>query len=97
MQYDLVIKNGNILDGTGNPHYLADVAIQNGKIAKIAKDIKGGKQIIDATGLTVTPGFIDSHSHADNAVLDYPDLIERSSRELPPPSAVSVVLPLLLL
>ncbi|MBQ7796160.1 MAG: D-aminoacylase [Lachnospiraceae bacterium] len=77
MQYDLVIKNGNILDGTGNPHYLADVAIQNGKIAKIAKDIKGGKQIIDATGLTVTPGFIDSHSHADNAVLDYPDLIEK--------------------
>lgn len=77
MQYDLVIKNGNIIDGTGNPHYLSDVAIQNGKIAKIAKDIEGGKQIIDAKGLTVTPGFIDSHSHADNAVMDYPDLIEK--------------------
>jgi len=77
MQYDLVIKNGNILDGTGNPHYIADIAIKNGKIVRIAKFIEDGKQTIDATGLTVTPGFIDSHSHADNSVLDYPDLVEK--------------------
>ncbi|MBQ2696921.1 MAG: D-aminoacylase [Clostridia bacterium] len=75
--YDLVIKNGKIIDGTGSPSFWADIAIENGKIAKIDKRIEGGKEVIDATGLTVTPGFVDSHGHADNAFLEYPDLIEK--------------------
>ena len=77
--YDIIIKNGQIIDGSGMPAYLADIAIQNGKIARIGKGLSGDEntKIIDAKGLTVTPGFIDSHSHADSAVLTYPDQIEK--------------------
>lgn len=75
--YDLIIKNGRIIDGTGSPSYFADVAIKDGKIARIAKEIEGGDQIIDARGLVVTPGFIDSHSHSDSLLLKYPDQIEK--------------------
>ena len=75
--YDLVIKNGRIIDGTGSPSYLADVAVKDGKIARIGKAIENGRQIIDARGLVVTPGFIDSHSHSDKAILTYPDQREK--------------------
>ena len=75
--YDLVIKNGHILDGTGKPLFLSDIAVSGGKICRIARDIEGGSKVIDAEGLVVTPGFIDSHSHSDNAMLTYPDQIEK--------------------
>ena len=75
--YDLIIKNGKIIDGTGSPYYRSDIAIKDGKIAKIAKNLKGAKEIIDAKGLTVTPGFIDSHSHSDSSLLTFPDLKEK--------------------
>jgi len=71
--YDLIIKNGKIIDGTGSPALLADVAVNGGKIVRVARGIKeDAAQVIDASGLAVTPGFIDSHSHADSAVLKYP-------------------------
>ena len=75
--YDLVIKNGKIIDGTGSPSYLSDIAISGGKICRIAKGIEGGSKVINAEGLVVTPGFIDSHSHSDNAMLTYPDQTEK--------------------
>lgn len=75
--YDFVIKNGRIIDGTGSPAYWSDLAIKDGKIARIAKNITGGKKTIDANGLTVTPGFIDSHSHSDSSVLTFPDQVEK--------------------
>lgn len=76
--YDLIIKNGAIVDGTGSPAYHCDVAISNGKITRIARNIiDESKEYIDAQGLTVTPGFIDSHSHSDNAMLEFPDMIEK--------------------
>lgn len=75
--FDTVIKNGFVIDGTGSPGYYSDVAIKDGKIVKVEKNIKGEKNIIDATGLTVTPGFIDSHSHSDNAMLTFPDMTEK--------------------
>ena len=74
--FDLVIRNGTIVDGTGNPGFRGDVAINGGKIAAIGKGLEG-REMIDASGLTVTPGFIDSHSHADKATLAYPDLREK--------------------
>ena len=74
--YDLVIKNGTIIDGSGDDGYVSDIAISGGRIVCISKSLDG-KKIIDASGLTVTPGFIDSHSHADNAMTDYPDMIEK--------------------
>src|SRR5262250_2144208 len=68
--YDVVIANGRIVDGSGNPWFYADLAIKNGYIAKIGKiDPKAGKRVIDATGMVVTPGFIDLHTHTDNPIL----------------------------
>ena len=76
--YDILIKNGEILNGTGSPSIRAQIAIQDGKIVKIARKITGeAKTVIDATGLTVTPGFIDSHSHSDNSLITFPDLAEK--------------------
>ena len=63
--WDLVIKNAKIIDGTGNPHYWGDVAVQNGKIAAIGKHLKNGLREIDAKGMVLAPGFINSHSHGD--------------------------------
>ena len=70
--YDLIIKNGTVIDGTGVDGYIADVAIQDSKIAAISKKLSDASTIIDATGLVVTPGFIDSHSHADKNLLYFP-------------------------
>lgn len=77
--YDLLIKNGTLIDGSGAAPFAADLAIQNGKIAKIAPsiDLSEAAKAIDATGLTVTPGFIDSHSHSDRAILTWPDQKEK--------------------
>ena len=75
--FDLIIKNGKIIDGTGGPAYFSDVALKDGKIVRISKHLSQAKQIIDAKGLTVTPGFIDSHSHNDQNILKYPDQIEK--------------------
>ncbi len=73
-QLDLVIVNGRILDGSGNPWYLADVGIANGKIAEIGKiDPARAKEKIDAKGLIVAPGFIDVHTHLEGAIEQVPD------------------------
>lgn len=66
-RYDVVIKNGMILDGTGNPFFVADVAIRGEMIVEIgAIDAAFARRVIDATGMYLTPGFIDMHSHSAN-------------------------------
>ena len=75
--YDIIIKNGTVIDGSGNEGFPADVAIKNGKIAKIGLDLGDAKQVLDAKGLVVTPGFIDSHSHADRSIFISPEQIEK--------------------
>ena len=65
MGYDLVIKNGTVVDGTGAARYQADVAIAGGKVAEIGKVTEGAKRTIDAHGLVVAPGFVDPHTHYD--------------------------------
>ncbi len=68
--YDVVITNGKIFDGTGNPWFYADLAIKNGKIVKIGRvDAKSARRVIDARGLAVAPGFIDMHTHTDLTAL----------------------------
>ena len=71
--YDIVIQNAFVLDGTGAEGFVCDVAIRDGKIAKLAQGITDAAKVINARGLTLTPGFIDSHSHYDMAVLKDPD------------------------
>ncbi len=65
-EYDLIIKNGEVFDGTGGPSVRADVAVKDGIIAKVASSIEGeADRIIDAEGRIVTPGFVDVHTHYD--------------------------------
>jgi N-acyl-D-aspartate/D-glutamate deacylase len=68
MSYDVLIKNGTVVDGTGAPRQRADVAIAGGKIAAIGKVTEGAKRVIDASDLVVTPGFVDPHTHYDAQV-----------------------------
>ncbi len=64
--YELVVRGGKVVDGTGNPWFYADVALQGDRIATIGRVPAGtGKREIDAKGLVVVPGFIDMHSHSD--------------------------------
>lgn len=69
--FALLIRNGKIVDGTGNPWFHGDVGIKDGKIAALGKlNGRSASRTIDATGLAVTPGFIDMHNHSDDAVLE---------------------------
>ncbi len=65
MPYDLLIKNGLVVDGTGSPRYRADVAVTDGKIAEIGKINAAAETTIDADGRVVAPGVIDLHTHYD--------------------------------
>jgi N-acyl-D-aspartate/D-glutamate deacylase len=78
MSYDLLIKNGTVVDGTGAPRYRADIAVANGKIAEIGKVTDSAKKVIDAADLIVAPGFIDPHTHYD-AQICWDPLITSSS------------------
>jgi N-acyl-D-amino-acid deacylase len=68
MAYDLLIKNGRIVDGSGMPAFRGDVGIRGGKIAEIGKLSGPAKRTIDAEGHVVAPGFIDNHCHYDAQV-----------------------------
>jgi N-acyl-D-amino-acid deacylase len=72
--YEFIIKNGYIVDGSGNPWYKADIGIKDGKIATIGCCIneKDGDHIINAKDLIVCPGFIDLHNHSDRNILARP-------------------------
>jgi N-acyl-D-amino-acid deacylase len=61
--FDLVIRNGTVIDGSGGPRRIADVAVQDGKIAAVGAKLGAAKREIDAGGLLVTPGFVDNHTH----------------------------------
>ena len=63
--FDLLIRNATVYDGSGAPAYLADVAVKDGKIAAIGWGLGSAKETLDAEGLALAPGFIDSHSHAN--------------------------------
>ena len=67
--YDLVLRGGRIVDGSGNPWFRGDVAIQGERLAKVGKLEGPARRTIDATGLVVAPGFIDMHSHSDFTLL----------------------------
>jgi N-acyl-D-amino-acid deacylase len=70
---DLLIRNGRIMDGTGNSWYYGDVAVQNGVITRVGKlSNMPARRTIDAKGLIVSPGFIDVHGHIESGVFERP-------------------------
>ena len=68
--YDLVIRGGRIVDGSGNPWFSGDVAIKGDRIAAVGRVAGEAKREINASGLVVAPGFIDMHSHSDWVLLE---------------------------
>ena len=73
-RYDIIIRNGHVIDGTGTPWYQADVAINDDRIVRVG-DLSNAAatQSIDASGLIVAPGFIDPHTHALRGIFDVPN------------------------
>ena len=68
MAFDLLIRNGTIVDGSGAARYQDDVWIRDGRIAEIGRIRSGAERVIDADGLIVAPGFVDGHTHMDAQV-----------------------------
>jgi N-acyl-D-amino-acid deacylase len=80
---DLLIRGGDVLDGTGAPAQRADVAIDGGRIVAVSSEpwsAPDARRVIDADGLTVAPGFIDLHSHADFSLPTYPGALNSISQ-----------------
>lgn len=68
--FDLVLRNGRVVDGTGNPWFYGDVAIKGDRIAAVGRIVGKGEREIDVAGQVIAPGFIDIHSHSDTLLLE---------------------------
>jgi N-acyl-D-amino-acid deacylase len=68
MAYDLLVKNGRIIDGSGMPSFMGDVAVSKGKIVETGRLSGPAARVIDADGLVIAPGFVDNHCHYDAQV-----------------------------
>ena len=77
--YDRIIRGGQVIDGTGNPPFRADVAVKDGKIAFVGllPPEAQAEEVLDAQGHYVTPGFIDAHSHGDQVLGQYPGMLAK--------------------
>ena len=64
--FDFILRNGRIVDGTGNPSFHGDIAVKGGRIVAIGKIAHPAKQEFDAAHWIVAPGFIDVHTHAED-------------------------------
>ena len=81
MDSDTLIRNANVLDGSGDDAQLLDVAIHNGRILEIAPRLNHhASNLLDAEGLCLAPGFIDVHTHDDTSVIETPDMLPKISQ-----------------
>ena len=63
--HDIVLRGGTIIDGTGQPAFAGDIAIESGRLAAVGGKAGSARRVIDADGLLVTPGWVDVHTHYD--------------------------------
>ena len=76
--YDIILKKGTVIDGTGSPSFKTDIGIAQGKIAAMGDlDASHAERTIDVRGLIVAPGFIDAHAHSDGSILRAPEAPNR--------------------
>ena len=80
MEFDLLIRNATVIDGTRAPRFQADIAVSAGKISRIGKVKEKGKKEIDASGKIAAPGFIDAHAHDDRLMLSAPEMAPKVSQ-----------------
>ena len=81
LNYDLLIRNATVIDGTRAPRFEADIAVRDGKIADIGSlKNAGAAQVIDAGGLIAAPGFIDVHTHDDRLLFSDPAMTPKASQ-----------------
>jgi len=90
-EFDLIIVNGKVMDGTGNPWFYADIGIEDGKIKAIARSLRGStaKKIIDADGKYVVPGFIDIHTHAYDNIATGKEWAGKNEKRYSAPNFIS--------
>ncbi|MEX2237660.1 MAG: D-aminoacylase [Dehalococcoidia bacterium] len=74
MKYDLVFRETLVIDGTGNPGQVADVGVSGGQITTVGSAKGDSAREVDARGLVLSPGFVDTHAHDDGALLRYPGM-----------------------
>lgn len=77
--HDLTIRDAVVIDGTGSPPREADVAVEHGRIVAVG-EVGAARQVIEAAGMALAPGFIDAHTHDDGALLRHPDMWFKSSQ-----------------
>src|SRR5688572_16875701 len=82
--YDLIIRHGKVVDGTGNPWFYADIALKDDRIVHIGRVEGSATREIDARNLVVAPGFIDMHSHSDWLLLEDGNAQAKSAKASPP-------------
>jgi len=80
MPYDLVVRNGTVIDGTRAPRFRADLAVTGERISALGPVAEKGRVEIDASGLVVAPGFIDAHTHDDRLMLSAPEMAPKVSQ-----------------
>ena len=68
-EFDVVIRGGTVMDGNGGTPFAGDVAVKDGRIVELGKVLAPGREEIDANGLSVTPGFVDIHTHYDGQAM----------------------------